>query len=156
MGSRYRWAVVVVIAAAAIGAIVAITRDREHVQVQTADVTSGPIARRVLVSGTLEPARIVEVGRRSRARSHRCRSTSTPGSRPVRSSRDSIPRHFRPSWPKPKRDSPRPKPNVPGRQAALDGARTKLEDAQVLAGDQQLARAELDLARTTMLQAAAD
>ncbi len=35
-----------------------VARDR----VQTADVTSSPTARRVLVSGTLEPAQTVEVG----------------------------------------------------------------------------------------------
>jgi multidrug efflux pump subunit AcrA (membrane-fusion protein) len=41
-------------------------------------------------------------------------------------------------------------------QAALEDARRKLEQAQALASDQQLARAELDLAHTTMLQAEAD
>src|SRR5262245_32141343 len=65
MARLNRLALVIVIAAVLIAAIVAIVRtarNRDRVQVQAAEVTSGPIARRVLVSGTLEPARMVEVG----------------------------------------------------------------------------------------------
>ena len=65
MGTRDRWAIGGVIGAVAIATVVALAgtrRERPRLQVQTADVSSGPIARRVLVSGTLEPARMVEVG----------------------------------------------------------------------------------------------
>ena len=46
----------------AAAALVVLTRDRHAVQIQTAEVTNGPIARRVLVTGTIEPLRMVEVG----------------------------------------------------------------------------------------------
>ena len=63
MGMRYRWALIVALVAGlvVIAAFVS-TRGGDKVQVQTTEVTSGPIVRRALVTGTLEPARMVEVG----------------------------------------------------------------------------------------------
>ena len=148
-----------IVAAVAIGAIVAIVviaRDENHLQVQTADVTSGPIARRVLVSGTLEPARMVEVG---------SQVSGTIASLPVDfSSRVKAgqviarldPALFETRLAEAEAGLARAQAERASRLAALDDARMKLEDAQALAGDQQLARAELDLARTAMLQASAD
>jgi len=159
MGRLYRWALAGVVAAVAIGAIVAIVviaRDDNHLQVQTADVTSGPIARRVLVSGTLEPARMVEVG---------SQVSGTIASLPVdfnsRVKAGQViarldPALFQTRLVEAEAGLARAQAERAGRQAALDDARMKLENAQALAGDQQLARAELDLARTTMLQASAD
>ena len=159
MGRLYRRVCVVVLAAVAIGAVVAmvvITRDEDHVQVRTTDVTSGLIARRVLVSGTLEPARMAEVGSQvsgtiasvpvdfnSRVRAGQMIARLDPAS-------------FQARLAEAEAGLARAQAERARRQAALDDARMKLEDAQVLAGDQQLARAELDLARTTMLQASAD
>ena len=160
MGSRpYRWALVGIVATVAIGAIVAIAviaRDENHLQVQTADVTSGPIARRILVSGTLEPARMVEVG---------SQVSGTIASLPVDfSSRVKAgqviarldPALFETRLAEAEAGLARAQAERARRLAALDDARMKLENAQTLAGDQQLARAELDLARTAMLQASAD
>lgn len=159
MGRLNRWALAGGIAAVTIGAIAAIvviTRDGDRVQVQTADVTSGPITRRVLVSGTLEPARIVEVG---------SQVSGTIASLPVdfnsRIKAGEViarldPASFQTRLAEAEAGLAKAEAERARRQAALDDARMKLEDAQVLAGDQQLARAELDLARTTMLQAEAD
>jgi HlyD family secretion protein len=159
MGARYRWAFAAVIAAVAIGAIAAIaltTRDRDRVQVQAAEVTSGPIARRVLVSGTLEPARMVEVGSQVSGT-----IASLPADFNARVKAGQVlarldPASFHTRLAEADAGLAKAEAERARRQAALDDARMKLEDAQVLAGDQQLARAELDLARTTMLQAAAD
>jgi HlyD family secretion protein len=144
------------VAIGAVVAIVVITRDEDHVQVQTTDVTSGPVARRVLVSGTLEPARMVEVGSQvsgtiasvpvdfnSRVRAGQMIARLDPAS-------------FQTRLAEAEAGLAQAQAERARRQAAMDDARMKLEDAQRLAGDQQLARAELDLARTTMLQASAD
>jgi HlyD family secretion protein len=159
MGRLYRWAYAVGIAAVVIGAIAAIavtTRDRDRVQVQAAEVTSGPIARRVLVSGTLEPARMVEVGSQVSGT-----IASLPADFNARVKAGQVlarldPASFQTRLAEAEAGLAKAEAERASRQAALDDARMKLEDAQVLAGDQQLARAELDLARTTMLQAAAD
>ena len=155
----YRWAFAVVIAAAAIGAIVAMvvtTRDRERVQVQAAEVTSGPIARRVLVSGTLEPARRVEVGSQVSGT-----IASLPADFNMRVKTGQVlarldPASFQARLAEAEAGLAKAEAECARRQAALDDATMKLQDAQTLAGDQQLARAELDIARTTMRQAAAD
>jgi HlyD family secretion protein len=155
----YRWAFAVVIAAVAIGAIVAIavwTRDGDRVQVQAAEVTSGPIARRVLVSGTLEPARMVEVGSEVSGT-----IASLPADFNMRVRTGQVlarldPASFQARLAEAEAGLAKAEAERAGRQAALDDATRKLQDAQTLAGDQQLARAELDLARTTMRQAAAD
>jgi HlyD family secretion protein len=159
MGKPYRWAFAIVIAAVVIGAIAAIvvtTRARDRVQVQAAEVTSGPIARRVLVSGTLEPARLVEVGSQVSGT-----IASLPADFNARVKAGQVlarldPASFHTRLAEAEAGLAKAEAERARRQAALDDARMKLEDAQVLAGDQQLARAELDLARTTMLQAAAD
>ena len=148
-----------VIAAAAIGAIVAIavtTRDRERVQVQAAEVTSGPIARRVLVSGTLEPARMVEVGSQVSGT-----IASLPADFNMRVKTGQVlarldPASFQARLAEAEAGLAKAEAERARRQAALDDAAMKLQDAQTLAGDQQLARAELDIARTTMRQAVAD
>jgi len=157
--SPYRWTLAGIVAAVAIGAIVAIvviSRDENHLQIQTADVTSGPIARRVLVSGTLEPARMVEVG---------SQVSGTIASLPVDfSSRVKAgqviarldPALFETRLTEAEAGLARAQAERARRLAALDDARMKLENAQALAGDQQLPRAELDLARTAMLQASTD
>jgi RND family efflux transporter MFP subunit len=155
----YRWALAGIAAAVAVGAIVAIVviaRDENHLQVQTADVTSGPIARRVLVSGALEPARMVEVG---------SQVSGTIASLPVDfSSRVKAgqviarldPALFETRLAEAEAGLARAQAERTSRLAALDDARRKLENAQALADDQQLPRAELDLARTAMLQGSAD
>ena len=161
MGKRrlYRWAVVIVIVAVAIAAIVAIvrtTRNRDRIQVQAAAVTSGPIARQVLVSGTLEPARMVDVGSQV---SGTIASLPADFNTRVRSGQVLArldPASFQTRLVEAEAGLAKAEAERARRQAVLDDARTKLEAAQALAGDQQLARAELDLAQTAMLQAAAD
>ena len=155
----YRWALAGIVAAVAIGAIVAIVviaRDEHRLQVQTADVTSGPIARRVLVSGTLEPARMVEVG---------SQVSGTIASLPVDfSSRVKAgqviarldPALFQTRLAEAEAGVARAQAERARRLSLLDDARRKLGNAQALAGEQQLAPAELDLARTAMLQALED
>ncbi len=144
------------VAIGAIVAIVAIARDDNHLQVQTAEVTSGPIARRVMVSGTLEPARMVEV---SSQVSGTIASLPVDFSSPVKAGQVIArldPALFETRLAEAEAGLARARAEHAGRLATLDDARRKLEDAQALAGDQQLARAELDLARTAMLQVSAD
>ena len=159
MGTRYRWAIGGVLAAVAIAAIAALVvthRERARVQVQTADVSSGPIARRVLVSGTLEPARMVEVGSQVSGT-----IASLPADFNSRVKAGQVlarldPASFHARLVEAEAGLAKAQAERARRQAAMDDARMKLEDADALAGDRQLARAELDLARTTMQQAAAD
>ena len=148
-----------VVAAVAIGAaaaMVVMTRDRDTVQIQTGDVTNGPIARRILVTGKLEPLRQVEVGSQvsgtiaSLPADFNARVTAGQ----VLARLDQASFHARLA--EAEAGLAKAQAEHLHRQAALDDARMKLEDAQALAGGRQLARAELDLARTTMLQAAAD
>ena len=147
------------IAAAAAGAIVAVvvmTHDRDSVQIQTTDVTSGPVARRILVTGTLEPVRMVEVGSQVSGT-----IASLPADFNARVKAGQVlarldQASFQSRLAETQAGLAKAQAEHLHRLAALDDAQMKLEDAQALAGDQQLARAELDLARTTMLQAAAD
>ena len=157
MGMRYRWALVVALVAglAVIAAFVG-RRGGDKVQVQTTEVTSGPIVRRALVTGTLEPARMVEVG---------SQVSGTIGSIEV-DFNDTVkdgqilarldPASFQTQLIEAEAGLAKARAERAQRQAVLDDARRKLESAQALAGDEQLTRAELDLARTTMLQAEAD
>ena len=159
MGTRDRWAIGGVIGAVAIATVVALAgtrRERPRLQVQTADVSSGPIARRVLVSGTLEPARMVEVGSQvsGTIASLRADFNSRVKAGQVLAQLD--PASFQARLVEAEAGIAKARAERARRQAAFDDARMKLEDAEALAGDQQLARAELDLARTTMQQAAAD
>jgi HlyD family secretion protein len=159
MDPRYRWAIGGILAALAIVAIAALgvtDRERARVQVQTADVSSGPIARRVLVSGTLEPSRMVEVGSQVSGT-----IASLPADFNSRVKAGQVlaqldPASFQARLVEAEAGLAKAQAERARRQAALDDARMRLEDAQALAGDQQLARAGLDLARTTMQQAAAD
>jgi HlyD family secretion protein len=159
MDTRYRWAIGGVLAAVAIAASAALVvthRGRARVQVQTADVSSGPIARRVLVSGTLEPARMVEVGSQVSGT-----IASLPADFNSRVKAGQVlarldPASFQARLVEAEAGLAKAQAERARHQAALDDARMKLEDADALAGDRQLARAELDLARTTMQQATAD
>ena len=131
-------------------------RDGDEVQVQTADVTSGPIVRRPLVTGTLEPARMVEVGSQV---SGTIASIDVDFNDPVKAGQVLArldPASFQTRLTEAEAGLAKARAERAQRQAVLDDARRKLESAQTLAGDEQLARAELDLARTTMLQAEAD
>lgn len=154
--TRYRWARAGVIAAVAIVAIIMMmTRDDDDIQVQTAEVTSGLIARQVLVTGRFEPARMVEVGSRvSGTVASAVDFNSRVKAGQVLARLD--PTTFHTRLAEAEAGVLKAQAERASRQAALDDARRKFENAQVLAGDEQLARAELDLARTTMLQAAAD
>ena len=157
MDKKYRWAAVVAATAAVALVAILMTRDGgEDLQVQTAEVTVGPIARRILVSGTLEPARIVEVGSQvsgtiaslaadfnSRVKAGQVLARLDPAS-------------FQTRLVEAEAGVAKARAERARFQAALDDARRKFDNAQTLAGDAQLARAELDLARTTMLQATAD
>ena len=156
MDRPYRWALTGTVAAVAIVAIVVIARDENQLQVQTADVTSGPIARRVLVSGTLEPARMVEVGAQV---SGAIASLPVDFSSRVKAGQVIArldPALFETRLAEAEAGLARAQAERARLLAALDHARRKLENAQALADAQQLARVELDLARTTMLQASAD
>ena len=157
MGMRYRWALVVALVAG-LAVIVAFvgTRGGDKVQVQTTEVTSGPIVRRALVTGTLEPARMVEVGSQvsGTIASIEVDFNDTVKDGQILARLD--PASFQTQLTEAEAGLAKARAERAQRQAVLDDARRKLENAQTLAGDEQLTRAELDLARTTMLQAEAD
>ena len=139
-----------------VGAIVMTRGGGEDIRVQTAEVTTGPIVRRALVSGTLEPARMVEVGSQvsGTIASIEVDFNSSVKAGQVLARLD--PASFQTRLTEAEAGLLKARAERAQRQAVLDDARRKLENAQTLAGDEQLARAELDLARTTMLQAEAD
>jgi HlyD family secretion protein len=148
--------VVAVATAVALVALVTTRGGGEDLQVQTAEVTVGPIARRILVSGTLEPARIVEVGSQV---SGTIASLDADFNSPVKAGQVLArldPASFQTRVVEAEAGVIKARADRARFQAALDDARKKFDNAQTLAGDAQLARAELDLARTTMLQAVAD
>ena len=153
---RFRWAVIAGIAVAAVGAIVMTRGGGEDIRVQTAEVTTGPIVRHALVSGTLEPARMVEVGSQvsGTIASIEVDFNSSVKAGQVLARLD--PASFQTRLTEAEAGLVKARAERAQRQSVLDAARRKLENAQTLAGDEQLARAELDLARTTMLQAEAD
>ena len=156
MSMRYRWALIVALVAgfAVVAAFVS-TRGGE-VQVQTAEVSTGPIVRRPLVTGTLEPARMVEVGSQV---SGTIASIAVDFNDAVKAGQVLArldPASIQTLLTEAEAGLVKARAERAQRQAVLDDARRKLESAQTLAGDEQLARAELDLARTTMLQAEAD
>ena len=157
MGMRYRWALIVALVAglAVIAAFVG-RRGGDKVQVQTTEVTSGPIVRRALVTGTLEPARMVEVGSQvsGTIASIEVDFNDTVKDGQILARLD--PASFQTQLTEAEAGLAKARAERAQRQAVLDDARRKLENAQALAGDEQLTRAELDLARTTMLQAEAD
>jgi len=157
MGMRYRWALIVALVAglAVIAAVVG-TRGDDKVQVQTTEVTSGPIVRRALVTGTLEPARMVEVGSQvsGTIAAIEVDFNATVEAGQILARLD--PASFQTRLIEAEAGLAKARAERAERQAILDDARRKLENAQALAGDEQLARAELDLARTTTLQAEAD
>ena len=156
MSMRYRWALVALAVGLAVIAVFVSTRGGGEVQVQTVEVTSGPIVRRPLVTGTLEPARMVEVGSQV---SGTIASIAVDFNDSVKAGQVLArldPASFQTSLTEAEAGLAKARAERAQRQAVLDDARRKLESAQTLAGDEQLARAELDLARTTMLQAEAD
>ena len=156
MGMRYRWALGAVVVGLAVIAGFAIPGDGDEIQFQTSEVTSGPIVRRALVSGTLEPARMVEVGSQvsGTIAAIDVDFNSTVKAGQILARLD--PASFQTRLTEAEAGLAKARAERAGRQAVLDDARRKLENAQTLAGDEQLARAELDLARTTTLQAEAD
>jgi RND family efflux transporter MFP subunit len=158
MRMRYRWALVALALVVGLAVIAgfAITRDDDEIQFQTSEVTSGPIVRRALVSGTLEPARMVEVGSQisGTIAAIEVDFNSTVKAGQILARLD--PASFQARLTEAEAGLAKSRADRAERQAILDDARRKLESAQTLAGDEQLARAELDLARTTMLQAEAD
>ena len=158
MRMRYRWALVALALVVGLAVIAgfAIKRDDAEIQFQTSEVTSGPIVRRALVSGTLEPARMVEVGSQvsGTIAALEVDFNSTVKAGQILARLD--PASFQARLTEAEAGLAKARAERAERQAILDDARRKLESAQTLAGDEQLARAEFDLARTTMLQAEAD
>ena len=157
MGKAYRWALISAAAAAVLAAILYLRADRgPNIQVVTAAVTNGPITRHVLVTGTLEPARMVEVGSQV---SGTIGSLNVDFNSPVSAGQVLArlePAAFHARLTEAEAGLAKARAERATRQALLDDVRRKFDRAKALAGDQQLARAELDLAQTARQQAEAD
>jgi multidrug efflux pump subunit AcrA (membrane-fusion protein) len=68
MTRRWRWGGAAIAGAALLGVSAAMLRPRPEVQVESARVTTGPIARRILATGTVQA---VTGGRRQSGVGHR-------------------------------------------------------------------------------------
>lgn len=154
---KYRWALVAGIVLITVVALVMfVRRGGEHIQVQTAEVTNGPIVRHALVTGTLEPARMVDVGSQV---SGTIASIDVDFNSIVKAGQVLArldPASFQTDLAQAEAGLAKARADRAQRQAILDDARRKLENAETLSSDRQLAQAELDATRTTMLQAEAD
>jgi HlyD family secretion protein len=158
MVKKYSWALAVIALTVVIAATVLFYRRRggEQVHVQNAEVTSGPVVRRALVSGTLEPARMVEVGSQvsGTIASIDVDYNSTVKAGQVLARLD--PASFQTQLTQAEAGLAKARADRAQRAAVFGDARRKLEASETLSSDRQLAQAELDATRTTMLQAEAD
>ena len=138
------------------GLVLILGRPREQVVVATIAATSGPINRQVLASGTLEPARMVEVG---------VQLSGTISDLPVDFNsivkKGQVVARLDPSVYRSQLEAARgqlaqARAEASGMKAALDAANAKLGRAEELAAQQLITQAELDAARNVMQQAVAD
>jgi HlyD family secretion protein len=136
--------------------VIALGRGGPRVQVATIAATTGPIARQVLSTGTLEPARMVEVGAQV---SGTIAQLGADFNSVVKTGQ--IVARLDPSVYESQLEAARgqvaqARAEAAQRQTTLDDARRKLARAEELAAEELITQAELDAARITVQQSAAD
>lgn len=139
-----------------IGLVLAFGRRGPGIQVATSPATKGGIARQVLATGTLEPARMVEVGAQV---SGTIAELPVDFNSTVRSGQ--VVARLDPSFYESQLDAARGQlaqatAEASQMQTALEDAERKLTRAEELAAQELITQAELDEARITMQQATAD
>jgi RND family efflux transporter MFP subunit len=142
---------------AVLGALVlAFGRGGPRVQVATTAATTGPIARQVLSTGTLEPARMVEVGAQVSGTIAELRAdfNSVVKTNQVIARLD--PSLYQSQLEAARGQLAQARAEAAQMQTTLDDAKRKLSRAEELAAQQLITQAELDAARITLQQAAAD
>ena len=130
-------------------------RAGDRIQVETAEVTSGTIERRVMVTGSLKPERAVEVGSQV---SGTIASIEADFNSLVRAGQVLArldPAGFQGQLEEAQAGVAQARGEHARLQVVLGEAQKKLARTETLAGDELMARAELDLARTTARQAEA-
>ena len=140
----------------AIGVVLAFGRRGPGIQVATSPATKGGISRQVLATGTLEPARMVEVGAQV---SGTIAELPADFNSTVKSGQ--VVARLDPSFYESQLDAARGQlaqatAEASQIQTALEDAKRKLTRAEELAAQELITQAELDEARITMQQATAD
>ena len=139
-----------------IGLVLAFGRRGPGIQVATSPATKGGISRQVLATGTLEPARMVEVGAQV---SGTIAELPADFNSTVKSGQ--VVARLDPSFYESQLDAARGQlaqatAEASQMQTALEDAKRKLTRAEELAAQELITQAELDQARITMQQATAD
>ncbi len=139
-----------------IGLVLAFGRRGPGIQVATSPATKGGISRQVLATGTLEPARMVEVGAQV---SGTIAELPADFNSTVKSGQ--VVARLDPSFYESQLDAARGQlaqatAEASQMQTALEDAKRKLTRAEELAAQELITQAELDEARITMQQATAD
>ena len=139
-----------------IGLVLAFGRRGPGIQVATSPATKGGISRQVLATGTLEPARMVEVGAQVSGT-----IAELPADFNSRVKSGQVVARLDPSFYESQLDAARGQlaqaiAEASQMQTALEDAKRKLTRAEELAAQELITQAELDEARITMQQATAD
>jgi RND family efflux transporter MFP subunit len=127
----------------------------DSIEVTTAEVTSGTIARRIMVSGTLQPARTVALGSQV---SGTIQSLEADFNDQVRAGQIVArldPSAYQAHLTEAEARLAQARAEHTRLQVAADDARTRVARAELLAADELISGAELDLARLTVKDAEA-
>jgi RND family efflux transporter MFP subunit len=133
-----------------------VTRRDTRVQISSTPATTGEIARQVLATGTLEPARIVEVGAQVSGTISELPADFNSVVKAGQTIARLDPSIYQSQLEAARGQLAQAQAEALRMQTALEDARTKLARAEELAAQDLITRAELDAARITMQQAAAD
>ena len=132
------------------------SRRGDPIRVATAAATEGPVTRHVLAAGTLEPARMVEVGVQVSGTISELAADFNTVVKAGQILAKLDPSVYRSQLEAARGQLAQAQAQTAQAQTTLDDANTKLKRAEELASQQLIAQAELDDARTVMEQAAAD
>ena len=157
------WGLALIIAAVVGGLMARAVRTTTKVEVSTVPVTTGPITRRVVATGTLQAATTVEVGTQvsgivqflsvdfnSLVRAGQVVARLDP------SSYDAQVREAQAAFAQAQAGLGRMEADVLGFETAVEDAQTKLKRAEALAAMQLIPQSDLDAARIALEEANAD
>jgi HlyD family secretion protein len=138
------------------GFLLVFGRGQTQIQVNTTPATSGAVAREVLATGTLEPARMVEVGAQVSGTISELPADFNSVVKAGQIIARLDPSIYQSQLEAARGQFAQAQAEASLMQTALEDAKRKLTRAEELAAQDLITQAELDTARTTMQQAAAD
>jgi RND family efflux transporter MFP subunit len=138
------------------GLLLVFGRGQTQIQVNTTPATSGAVAREVLATGTLEPARMVEVGAQVSGTISELPADFNSVVKAGQIIARLDPSIYQSQLEAARGQFAQAQAEASLMQTALEDAKRKLTRAEELAAQDLITQAELDTARTTMQQAAAD